>query len=156
MYPTKDTNMAASNPYAFDMVSGERVWCLGAQNADNLEEWMRAIVQGTQKLEIQVVVEGGTKKITTTNPQVKLVNRLGHYGVKKKKVGKGGKGGKKKKGRGSVVAKQRRSSQKPLAGTLGSIADVGGGGGGEAKKHVKQDSQLLDVEEEEEDGGSKE
>ena len=36
-----------------------------------------------------------------------------------------------------MVAKQRRSSQKPLAGTLGSIADVGGGG--EAKKHVKQD-----------------
>ena len=154
-YPTKDTNMAASNPYAFDMVSGERVWCLGAQNADNLEEWMRAIVKGTQKLEIQVAVEGGTKKITTTNPQVKLVNRLGHYGAKKKKVGKGGKGGKgkKKKGRGSVVAKQRRSSQKPLAGTLGSIADVGGGGGEDKKK---QERELLDVEEEAEGGESKE
>ena len=30
IYPTRDVNVESTNPYAFDMVSGERVWCLGA------------------------------------------------------------------------------------------------------------------------------
>jgi hypothetical protein len=102
------------------MVSGGRVWCLGAKDSNDLEQWMRAIAKGTKRLEIDVVIEGGTKKITTSNPKAKLVNRLGHYGGKMKK-GKG----KMKKGRGSVVLKRK---------SMAVLAGVGGGEDGETKE----------------------
>ena len=47
---------------------------------------------------MDVTVDGGVKKITTTNPKAKLENRLAGFSKIKKKKGKGK--GKKKGGRG--------------------------------------------------------
>jgi hypothetical protein len=102
-YPSADASVTTSHPYSFDMVAGERVWCLGANDQDDLEAWMRAICTSTNRLQIKVTVEGGVKKITTTNPKAKLENRLGFYGKKKKG------GGKKKK----IGGRGKRSSVKP-------------------------------------------
>jgi hypothetical protein len=107
-YPTADASVTSTYPYTFDMVAGERVWCLGAKDQHDLESWMRAICQQTKRLVINVSVEGGVKKITTSNPKVKLESRLEFYGKAKSR---GKKGGKKKIGggrgkRASMAAKQ--------------------------------------------------
>ena len=111
-YPTEDASLISMYPYTFDMVAGERVWCLGANDQNDLESWMRAICQQTRRLVINVDVVDGVKRITTTNPKVKLESRLEFYGkAKRGRGGKGGKGKKKKIGggrgkRASMAAKQ--------------------------------------------------